>query len=205
MKQQTSVAEVPVCSESRTASAASAVPRVLHVMEATLGGTLVYLDTIITAMAGEPVAFALAYATLRATPALEVALAKARAAGWQLFPVEMTREIAPAQDWRSGRALLRVYRQFRPDVVHCHSSKAGALSRLAAAAMPGRRPRVVYTPNSIAANLGRKYLLVERLLAPLTARMVPVTDSEAKELVDYKLTAPGRCRRMTRFSSAWAG
>ena len=56
-----------------------------------------YVDTVISTTAGLPFQFSLAYATLRATPALEVALNKARAGGWQTFKIEMTRNIAPRQ------------------------------------------------------------------------------------------------------------
>lgn len=170
----------------------AAMPRVLHVIEATLGGTLVYLDTIISATAGLPYQFGLAYSTLRATPALQLALDKAKACGWQLFQVEMTREIMPWQDLNSSLDLMKLFRRFHPDIIHCHSSKAGALGRIAAFSQPLRRPRVAYTPNSIAANLGKRYLMLERALAPLTTRMIPVTDSEAEELLTFKLTSDGK-------------
>ena len=60
-------------------------PHVLHVIEATLGGTLRYLDTIITSTAELPFQFSLAYSTLRATPELESSLEKAHARGWRTF------------------------------------------------------------------------------------------------------------------------
>jgi len=45
---------------------------------------------------------------------------------------EMRREIHPLRDWQSYRALLRLLRELKPDVVHTHSSKAGILGRAAA-------------------------------------------------------------------------
>ena len=53
------------------------------------------------------------------------------------------------------------------------------------------RPRLIYTPHSVAAHLGKQYLFAERALVPLTTRMVAVSDSEADELVALKLTSPG--------------
>jgi glycosyltransferase involved in cell wall biosynthesis len=45
---------------------------------------------------------------------------------------DLVRPVAPMQDWRALAELRRAIRDFRPDVVHTHSSKAGVLGRLAA-------------------------------------------------------------------------
>jgi len=47
---------------------------------------------------------------------------------------EMKREISPALDAQALRKLHRLFAEHRPDVVHAHSSKAGALARAAAKA-----------------------------------------------------------------------
>lgn len=53
------------------------------------------------------------------------------------------RAIAPRKDWAAYRQLRRVVATLQPDVIHAHSSKAGALARLAF----GRRgPPVLYSP-----------------------------------------------------------
>lgn len=44
----------------------------------------------------------------------------------------LRRAIHPLRDWQSYRELKRVLREFKPDVVHTHSAKAGFLGRLAA-------------------------------------------------------------------------
>ncbi len=44
----------------------------------------------------------------------------------------LVRELAPRKDYRCLRDLRRLIRDWRPDVVHTHSSKAGILGRLAA-------------------------------------------------------------------------
>ncbi|MHB1702519.1 MAG: glycosyltransferase, partial [Acidobacteriaceae bacterium] len=57
-----------------------------------------------------------------------------RAEGFDVLPLpHMARRIAPADDWRTFRQLRRILRELRPALVHAHSSKAGALARLAAA------------------------------------------------------------------------
>ncbi len=60
-------------------------------------------------------------------------LGEARASGATLHEVPtMVRELAPWTDLRCYRALRRLVRDTRPDLVHSHSSKAGILARAAA-------------------------------------------------------------------------
>jgi len=46
---------------------------------------------------------------------------------------QLVRRISPLTDWIALRALTRIFRCSRPDIVHTHSGKAGVLGRLAAA------------------------------------------------------------------------
>ena len=83
----------------------------------------------------------------------------------------------PHRDLQALGALARALRGF--DLVHAHAAKAGVLARLAA----GRRP-VVYTPHCFPFVGGsparRRFgLVVERLLAPLSAAIVCVCEQEA--------------------------
>jgi glycosyltransferase involved in cell wall biosynthesis len=56
---------------------------------------------------------------------------------------ELRRSIDPRRDAAAYGALKRVIRDFRPDVVHTHSAKAGFLGRLAASSL--RVPAIVHT------------------------------------------------------------
>jgi glycosyltransferase involved in cell wall biosynthesis len=99
--------------------------------------------------------------------------------------------VSPAQDLRSIRHLRRILRIYRPQLIHCHSSKAGALGRIAALGL-SPRPRIIYTPNALAAHLGLQYLVAERLLAPLTERFVAISESERDEIVKYGLASSSK-------------
>lgn len=73
----------------------------------------------------------------------------------------------------------------RCDVLHLHSSKAGALGRLAVLSLPApQRPAVVFTPHSWSWEVGGRaavlYRWIERRLAP-TAAIVAVSEEEASE------------------------
>jgi glycosyltransferase involved in cell wall biosynthesis len=60
-------------------------------------------------------------------------LERARRGGYRVVVLDaMRRPIHPWRDWKSYRALRRIFREDRPDIVHTHSSKAGVLGRRAA-------------------------------------------------------------------------
>ena len=63
-------------------------------------------------------------------------LERARAGGvpTEVIP-QLRRSIHPWRDLVSYRRIKRVLRDFRPDVVHTHSAKAGILGRAAACAL----------------------------------------------------------------------
>src|SRR5688500_15834274 len=55
----------------------------------------------------------------------------------------LVRELNPIKDWKCYFDLRRIVRDWKPDVVHTHSSKAGILGRLAA--WKERVPCVIHT------------------------------------------------------------
>lgn len=58
---------------------------------------------------------------------------EARSLGVQVHVVpNLVQPLAPLEDWRALRKLLRLIKQVKPTLVHCHSSKAGFIGRLAA-------------------------------------------------------------------------
>jgi glycosyltransferase involved in cell wall biosynthesis len=59
------------------------------------------------------------------------------------YVAALRRAIDPWRDARAYRELKRVLREFRPDVVHTHSAKAGILGRLAASSLGV--PAIVHT------------------------------------------------------------
>jgi glycosyltransferase involved in cell wall biosynthesis len=99
--------------------------------------------------------------------------------------LDLERAIHPAADVTAVARLAGILRRARPDVIHAHSSKAGAVARLArgaAATVP-----LVYTPHGYAfagyferAFDRRLYEIVERALAPLATRVVCVCEAEAR-------------------------
>ena len=70
-------------------------------------------------------------------------LAGMRAEGLRVEPVPMARSLSPVAQWRAFRALLRLMRAERPDLVHAHMPISGFLARVAARV--AGVPHVAYT------------------------------------------------------------
>jgi glycosyltransferase involved in cell wall biosynthesis len=164
--------------------------RVLQVIEASLGGTRRYIENVFGAL-GEGPNNGIAYSLHRADAAFLSLLGELRTARWQLFEIDMRREIHPFNDAKSVLDLRKVYRDFRPTVVHAHSSKAGAVARLATFGLKNR-PGIVYTPNSISANIGLPFRVIEHLLAVRLDVLAAVTPSERDELRALRLVPRNR-------------
>ena len=101
----------------------------------------------------------------------------------------LRRELGP-HDLRALAVLTGMIRQFRPDIVHTHSAKAGALGRLAAM-LAGRRgpPVVVHTFHGhvlteyFSPTVSAVFTQVERSLARRTTRIIAVSPKVRHDLM----------------------
>ena len=93
--------------------------------------------------------------------------------------MDLRQTFSPAQVIQNVRAIRKAIKQLNPDIVYCHSSFAGGLGRLAAKGLPCK---VVYNPHGWAFNIkGVKsyaYLLIEKALAPMTDKIVCISEAE---------------------------
>jgi glycosyltransferase involved in cell wall biosynthesis len=97
----------------------------------------------------------------------------------------MRRSLSPRADLRACRRLNATIAATTPDLVHAHSSKAGAVARLVQLAHPGLP--VVYTPHGYAfagyfEREGERtvYRAIERALSALGGRILCVCEAEAR-------------------------
>ncbi len=113
-------------------------------------------------------------------------------------PLEVSRKVSPASDLRGLLQLLSLIRREGPfDIVHGHSSKGGALGRLA-----GRLSGVptVYTPHSlimsspeISKTSSTFYTQIERTLGRFaTSRFIAVSEDEREFFLRLKLASEQR-------------
>jgi glycosyltransferase involved in cell wall biosynthesis len=106
----------------------------------------------------------------------------------------LSREVSPVRDAVAAWRVARIIRRVRPDVVHTHPAKAGAIGRAAALlAGPGRRPVVVHTFHGhvLRGYFGTMGTLlfraIETALARVTDRLIAVSPEVRDELVGLRV------------------
>jgi glycosyltransferase involved in cell wall biosynthesis len=105
--------------------------------------------------------------------------------GVRHLPLDLGRAVSPAADLTALKQLAGILRELKPDLLHAHSSKAGAVGRMARLSRP--RTPVLYTPHGYAfagwfssSRERLAYREIERALAPLASRVVCVCEAEAR-------------------------
>jgi glycosyltransferase involved in cell wall biosynthesis len=170
--------------------------QVLEMLEATTGGTRRHLVDLATHL--DPARFAASglCATLRDPGFLEDVRAM-QARGIPVTVIRMVRAINPVSDLAALARIVRHLRRQRYDIVHAHSSKAGFLGRVAARLCGV--PAVIYTPHGFSFEMDvnpanrRLYLLLERLAARLTDRIICVCPSERATALRAQVGHADKC------------
>lgn len=110
--------------------------------------------------------------------------------GIEIEQIPMQRDITIKGDLESIFKLRKKINKYRPDIVYCHSSKAGALGRIATI---GIKVKCIYNPHGWAFNMRcgkvrkRIYIYLERFLAHLTDYIVCISDSEKKSALKNRI------------------
>ncbi len=99
---------------------------------------------------------------------------------------EMRRELSPVNDYQAFKKLKAIIRDFKPDIVHTHASKAGALGRHAALSM--NVPFIVHTFHGHVFDAYFSqwktsfYKTVEKYLAGRTDKIIAISQSQKYDL-----------------------
>jgi glycosyltransferase involved in cell wall biosynthesis len=147
--------------------------RVLIVSQATVDGVAVCIRDLVQAAAAEGYKL-----TVACPPGGNLATwASERQAAWARLDMRRSPHITDLSAVIRLRSLARSH-----TVVHLHSSKAGAVGRLALASLGHRRPRSVFTPHGwswlAGGSLAPLYRRFERLMMPVTTAVVAVSAEE---------------------------
>jgi glycosyltransferase involved in cell wall biosynthesis len=115
--------------------------------------------------------------------------------GVRVHVVPMARRIDPAADLVALRALRRIYRRLRPDIVHAHTPKGGLLGVLSARAFGV--PLVLYQLRGLRLSTLRGarralFSAVERTSLNLAHGVIANSHSLRREVLDLDLVAPLR-------------
>src|SRR5690606_32521339 len=167
--------------------------RILHVTEAMAAGTLQVIAQLANCQVAEGHTVHIVHSTRRDTPSPEKLSAMLPAAAIRTeFP--FVTNISPLRDLLSIWRIRRLILDIKPDIVHAHSSKAGAIVRLACA-LP-RSPPVCYSPHGfsflredVSSFSGALFRLIERALARLPGTIMACSESEGR-LASSVLRAP---------------
>lgn len=169
---------------------------IVHVLEATAGGTRQYLLDVCLGLPAERFAQT-AIVSLERDPQFVRDVEALEAAGVVVMVVPMVREVSLRSDLRALRELREFFREHPCDIIHAHSSKAGMLARVAAwqAKSPAAR---VYSPHAFAFTMAmspsRRWLfrVLERLAGRVTDLLVCTCDSERELAVRHRIVPPWR-------------
>jgi glycosyltransferase involved in cell wall biosynthesis len=124
----------------------------------------------------------------------------------------MSREISLWSDISAFVSLVKFLRRERPDIVHTHTAKAGALGRVAA--WLTRVPVIVHTYHGhvFAGYFGRwksrTYVAIERLLGRISTQVIAISELQLRDLsCRYRVVPPAKISvinngfDLSRFSS----
>jgi len=126
---------------------------------------------------------------------------------------DLVREISPVHDWRANCEVQKLLKEIKPDLVHCHSSKAGIIGRWAA--MQCHIPSV-FTAHGWAFTDGvpekkrKVYRFIEKMAGKWCKKIICVSDydknlalREIPELKD-KLVTVHNCIPDTDYRKDWS-
>lgn len=109
---------------------------------------------------------------------------------------QFQREISFTSDYAAYKEIKKIIQEFKPDIVHTHASKAGAIGRLAAASC--NVPIIVHTFHGhvFHSYFGKLkttfYILIERYLAKKSTAIIAISHKQKHELVEVFNIAPAQ-------------
>jgi glycosyltransferase involved in cell wall biosynthesis len=170
--------------------------RILEVVEACEAGVGRHVSALCKGLVARDQEVTVAYAPYRVDKAFQRFLVEYRKE-IRFVALTVRREISPVLDLRAVSQLMKLIREGQFDVVHGHSSKGGAIARIA-----GRWCGIptVYTPNALimaSPEISRVqatvYTLVERALGHhATSRIIAVSEEERRLILKLGLVPTSR-------------
>jgi len=174
---------------SRGASAGELRGHVLLLFQPVVGGVPAYVANLAEGLT--EVGWDVSAAAPSETPVLDRLARVSR----HVVALDTPRTPSPVHDLRVLKKLAALCRDTGVDVIHAHSSKAGAL-----ATVVGRLTGIptVYTPHAwsfqreLSPHAERAYIAVERMLARGHAHVIVVANAERAEAEQRRIVAPER-------------
>lgn len=109
---------------------------------------------------------------------------------------EMHNAISLSHDSKAIFAVRKAIKKYKPDIVYCHSSKAGTIGRVADM---GIKNKLIYNAHGWSFNMkgvsGKKikfYRAVEKMLALMTDKIVCISEYEKESALKYRICNEGK-------------
>lgn len=160
--------------------------KIMHIAQAYPGGVPMYIETLVKHLDKSKYENILvcshAYEVERFSPIFEV-----------IEKIGMERSISLSKILKPAMAARRLIKKYKPDVIYCHSSIAGAVGRIAAI---GCGAKVIYNAHSWAFNMrisSKKklfYRWIEKVLALFTDKILCVSNFEKKSALLNRICNP---------------
>lgn len=119
----------------------------------------------------------------------------------RVIVLKMAHGIGPSSDIKVEQTLRKIIKKLTPDIIYAHSSKAGALARIANL---GLKTKLIYNPHGWAFNevpnglKGQiKHILfkkIEKVESPFADRIICISNFEKKTAIENKIASPAELR-----------
>ena len=119
----------------------------------------------------------------------------------------MVRSPNPFKDYMAYKALIKCFKQIKPDIVHTHTSKAGVLGRLAAS--KAGVPRVVHSTHGLIyddnANIPgikkglllKTFLWADQRVGKVTDQLITLSEQETGDAIRLKLAKSDKIKSIS--------
>ena len=110
-----------------------------------------------------------------------------------IYQIEMAHELDFKEDKAAVKQIKKLAKKLKPDIVYAHSTKAGALTRMA---LIGMSIPVIYNPHGWAFNIDQSkqkelaYRLIEKMQVPFTKKIVCISDAEMQSAIQKHICSP---------------
>ena len=157
-----------------------------------IGGPAVYAFSLIDELSKAKYQNILVCGTVETGEGDMTCLAKDKGIQVIIIP-KLGREISLINDLKSFLSLRKIIKQFKPDIVHTHTAKAGTLGRMAAMSLNLIAPfrKKIKTVHTFHGHVFHSYfkplktfviLLIERFLAKFTDRIITISSSQREDI-----------------------
>jgi len=107
--------------------------------------------------------------------------------------IDMNREIKIFNDFSSILKIRKLIKLYQPDIIYCHSSKGGALGRLAHIGLKNKA-KIIYNPHGWSFNMKgsiikkKFYIFTERILSKITDHFITISKIEKYNAISKRIS-----------------